>query len=65
MLGEPVHHTILAIDVEGFTRRPRRDVDRLRMRGELYRLLEQALARAACGARTSGPRTEATVSSCC
>jgi class 3 adenylate cyclase len=46
MLGEPVHRTILAIDVEGFTRRPRRDVDRLRMRKELYRLLEQALARA-------------------
>jgi len=46
MLGEPVHRTILAIDVEGFTRRPRRDVDRLLMRKELYRLLEQALARA-------------------
>jgi class 3 adenylate cyclase len=46
MLGEPVHRTILAIDVEGFTRRQRRDVDRLQMRRELYRLLEQALARA-------------------
>jgi hypothetical protein len=46
MIGEPVHRTILAIDVEGFTRRPRRDVDRLLMRQELYRLLEQALARA-------------------
>src|SRR5215204_93653 len=46
MLGGPVHRTILAIDVEGFTRRPRRDVDRLLMRKELYRLLEQALARA-------------------
>ena len=56
MLGEPVHHTILAIDVEGFTRRPRRDVDRLRMRGELYRLLEQALARA--GLRREDFRSE-------
>jgi tetratricopeptide (TPR) repeat protein len=46
MIGEPVHRTIVAIDVEGFTRRPRRDVDRLLMRQELYRLLEQALARA-------------------
>jgi hypothetical protein len=46
MIGEPVHRTILAIDVEGFSRRPRRDVDRLLMRKELYRLLEQALARA-------------------
>src|SRR5829696_8869131 len=56
MLGEPVHRTILTIDVEGFTRRPRRDVDRLRMRGELYRLLEQALARA--GLRHEDFRTE-------
>ena len=56
MLGEPVHRTILAIDVEGFTRRPRRDVDRLRMRGELYRLLEQALARA--GLRREDFRSE-------
>ena len=46
MAGEPVHRTILAIDVEGFTRRQRRDVDRLQIRKELYRLLEQALARA-------------------
>ena len=46
MIGEPVHRTILAIDLEGFTRRQRRDVDRLQMRRELYRLLEQALARA-------------------
>jgi tetratricopeptide (TPR) repeat protein len=56
MLGEPVHRTILAIDVEGFTRQPRRDVDRLRMRGELYRLLEQVLARA--GLRREDFRSE-------
>ena len=65
MLGEPVHHTILAIDVEGFTRRPRRDVDRLRMRGELYRSSSRRWPVRACGARTSGLKTEATVSWCC
>jgi tetratricopeptide (TPR) repeat protein len=46
MLGEPVHRTILAFDIEGSTRPERRDSDRLRMRVALYRLLEQALGRA-------------------
>jgi len=45
-LGEPVHRTILALDIEGYTRPDRRDSDRLRMRSALYRLLEQALGRA-------------------
>ena len=45
-LGEPVHRTILALDIEGYTRPDRRDSDRLRMRSALYHLLEQALRRA-------------------
>ena len=45
-LGEPVHRTILALDIEGYTRLDRRDSDRLRMRSALYHLLEQALSRA-------------------
>jgi tetratricopeptide (TPR) repeat protein len=45
-LSEPVHRTILALDIEGSTRPDRRDSDRLRMRSALYRLLEQALDRA-------------------
>src|SRR6266542_621482 len=45
-LTEPVHRTILALDIEGSTRPDRRDSDRLRMRSALYRLLEQALDRA-------------------
>jgi tetratricopeptide (TPR) repeat protein len=45
-LGEPVHRTILALDIEGSTRPERRDSDRLRMRAALYHLLEQALDRA-------------------
>jgi tetratricopeptide (TPR) repeat protein len=45
-LGEPVHRTILALDIEGSTRPERRDSDRLRMRAELYRRLEQVLDRA-------------------
>ena len=51
-LTEPVHRTILALDIEGSTRPDRRDSDRLRMRSALYRLLEQVLdrARIECGA---------------
>jgi tetratricopeptide (TPR) repeat protein len=45
-LGEPVHRTILALDIEGYTRPDRRDSDRLRMRSALYNLLEQGLGRA-------------------
>jgi hypothetical protein len=46
MLGEPVHRTMLALDIEGSTRRERRDWDRLGMRAALYGLLGQALDRA-------------------
>jgi hypothetical protein len=49
VLGEPVHRTILALDVEGSTRPQRRDSDRLRMRAALYDLLEQVLHRAGIG----------------
>jgi AAA ATPase domain len=46
LVGEPVHRTILALDIEGSTRPGRRDVDRLRMRAALYHLLERCLRRA-------------------
>jgi tetratricopeptide (TPR) repeat protein len=45
-LGEPVHRTILALDIEGYTRPDRRDSDRLHMRSALYHQLERALGRA-------------------
>jgi tetratricopeptide (TPR) repeat protein len=45
-LGEPVHRTILALDIEGYTRRDRRDSDRLHLRSTLYQQLERALHRA-------------------
>jgi tetratricopeptide (TPR) repeat protein len=47
MNGEPVHRTILALDVEDFTSTRRRDTDRLRLRRVLYELLELAFQRAA------------------
>jgi len=51
VLGEPVHRTILALDIEESTRSDRCDSDRLRMRAALYRLLKQALDRAGVKAR--------------
>ncbi len=49
MIGEPVPRTILALDIEGFTRPERIDRDRLELRDAVYRLLGRALRRAGIG----------------
>ncbi len=46
MRAEPVHRGMLAVDVEGFNRKRRTDLDRLRLRAILYRLLDQGVANA-------------------
>jgi hypothetical protein len=43
---EPVYRSILALDVEHFTRAAWTDPIRVRVRARLYRLLDHALARA-------------------
>lgn len=42
MLPEPVHRTIVAVDIAGFGREDRTDQDRVRLRAAMYDLLNEA-----------------------
>jgi class 3 adenylate cyclase len=44
MMPEPVHRTIMAVDIAGFAREDRTDQDRVRLRAAMYDLLNEAFA---------------------